>query len=77
MSKSENKSGKCKKCSNTHDGGCNKKPEMNKKDCDKQNPHPPHHNSCAGVIFKIWYGNPRVRHLYLWTQQHYTLGLQI
>lgn len=35
MSKSENKSGKCKKCSNTHDGDCNKKPEMNKKDCDK------------------------------------------
>jgi hypothetical protein len=35
MSKSENKSGKCKNCSNTHDGGCNKKPEMNKKDCDK------------------------------------------
>ena len=35
MSKSENKSGKCKNCSNTHGSECNKKPEMDKKDCGK------------------------------------------
>jgi len=35
MSKSENKSGKCKNCSNTHDSGCGKKPECDKKNCDK------------------------------------------
>lgn len=35
MSKSENKNGKCKNCSNTHDGGYNKKTECNKKMFDK------------------------------------------
>lgn len=35
MSKTEHKQGKCKNCSNMHDSGCNKKPEMDKKNCDK------------------------------------------
>ena len=35
MSKSESKNGKCKNCSNTHDGECNKKAECDKKMCDK------------------------------------------
>ena len=36
MAKQENKMGKCKNCSNTHDGACGKKPECDKKMCDKQ-----------------------------------------
>ena len=35
MSKNENKSGKCKNCSCAQGANCNKKPEMEKKECDK------------------------------------------
>jgi hypothetical protein len=35
MSKSEQKSGKCKHCGTMHGTGCDKKADCNKKDCSK------------------------------------------
>ncbi len=35
MSKTENKQSKCKNCSCTHESGCNKKSESDKKTGDK------------------------------------------
>ena len=49
MSKTENKSGKCKNCSAMHDK-CDKKMDATKSDCKKQNPA-----QMRGFICAIFY----------------------